>query len=64
MRTKFKIMYPKDHPEKPGQPFLTTGKDMVVMNGQGIFFVYNGEQYYPSIRPLYHVLAKYDVIWK
>lgn len=65
MRKKFKIMYPEDHPDKElaGKPFKAKGKDMVVVNGQGIFFMFNGETYYPSIRPLSHVLPKYDVVW-
>lgn len=66
MRTQFKIMYPKDHSDvkKQGQPYRPKGKDMVVMNNKGIFFLFNGETYYPSIRPLCDVLSKYDVIWK
>ena len=66
MRKKFKIMYPEDHadPKKAGKPFHGGGKDMVVMNGSGIFFLFNGEQYYPSIRKLSSVLPKYDVVWK
>lgn len=64
MRKKFKIMYPQDHPDenKRGKPFLTKDKNMIVMNGKGIFFMFNGETYYPSIRPLSDVLPKYDVI--
>ena len=59
-------MYPEDHHEveKRGKPFHTTGKDMVVMNGSGVFFLFNGAQYYPSIQPLFKVLPKYDVVWK
>lgn len=36
MRTKFKILYPEDHPdeEKRGKVFKTKGKDMIVMNNQ------------------------------
>ena len=66
MRRKFKIMYPNDHPDqdKRGKPYLTKEKDMVVMNKQGIFFLFNGATYYPSIRKLSDVLPKYDVIWK
>ena len=65
-RLKFKIMYPKDYhdPKKAGQPYHTTGKDMVVMSNKGIFFMFNGETYYPSLRPLSDVLYKYDVVWK
>jgi hypothetical protein len=65
MRKKFKIMYPSDYvdAEKRGKPYLAKGKDMVVMNGQGIFFLFNGETYYPSIRKLSDVLHKYDVVW-
>jgi hypothetical protein len=44
---------------KPKNPL-----DMIVMNGSGVFFVYNNEEYYPSIRKLSDVLFKYDVVWK
>jgi len=66
MRKKFKILYPKDYydSEKRGQPYKPPAKSMVVMNGSGVFFLFNGEQYYPSIRKLSDVLDKYDVIWK
>ena len=66
MRKKFKILYPKDHPdpEKRGKAYKTKGKDMIVMNQQGIFFMFNGETYYPSIKPLSDVLPKYDVEWR
>ena len=65
-RKKFKIMYPADHHEveKQGKPYHPPAKSMVVMNGSGVFFLYNGEQYYPSIKRLSDVLLKYDVVWK
>ena len=66
MRKKFKILYPMDHDdvEKRGKAYKTKGKDMIVMNQQGIFFMFNGETYYPSIKPLSDVLPKYDVEWR
>jgi len=66
MRKKYKIMYPDDYHDKSkrGTAFKGGPMDMVVMNGSGIFFLFNGEQYYPSIRPLSDVLPKYDVVWK
>ena len=66
MKKKFKIMYPDDHhePEKRGHPYHPPSKCMVVMNGSGVFFLYNGEPYYPSIQKLSFVLPKYDVVWK
>jgi len=66
MRRKFKIMYPQDHfeEEKRGKPYRPPAKGMVVMNTAGIFFLFIGEDYYPSIRKLSEVLRKYDVIWK
>lgn len=66
VRKKFKIMYPDDHHDvkKQGKPYMPPPKCMVVMNTSGIFFLYNGEQYYPSIKKLSDVLPKYDVIWK
>lgn len=65
MRKKFKILYPMDHPDesKRGTAFKTKGKDMLVMNNEGIFFIFNGETYYPSIRKLTYDLPKYDVEW-
>jgi hypothetical protein len=60
-------MYPVDYPiaDLRGKPFKpASNKDMVVMNGSGVFFIFNGEEYYPSIRKLSSVLHKYDVVWK
>jgi hypothetical protein len=37
---------------------------MVVMNGGGVFFLYDDETYYPSIQRLSEVLSCYDVVWK
>jgi len=66
MRKKFEIFYPSDYPEVEKQKtrYKPTGKNMLVMNNNGIFFLYNGEQFYPSIRKLSDVLPKYDVVWK
>lgn len=66
MRKKFKIMYSNDHHEidKRGKPYKPPANSMVVMNGQGIFFLYIGEEYYPCITPLHDILPTYDVIWK
>ncbi len=66
MKRKFKIMYPNDHHEleKRNKPYHPPAQSMVVMNGSGIFFLYSGEEYYPSIQKLSEVLFKYDVIWK
>lgn len=58
MRKKFKIMHPN------GKPYLSPPNSMVVMNGQGIFFLYHNEQYYPWIQPLHEAISKYDVVWK
>ena len=59
-------MYPKDYHDKnkSGKPYLPPAKCMIVMNSAGIFFLYNGETYYPSIEKLSSVLFKYDVIWR
>lgn len=66
MKKKFKIMYPEDHVdvEAHGKPYKPPTKFMVVMNGSGVFFLYNGEGYYSSTRKLSDVLYKYDVVWK
>ena len=59
-------MYPNDHHEvsKQGKPYRPPAKNMVVMNGAGVFFLFSGEEYYPSIQKLSNVLPKYDVVWK
>lgn len=66
MRKKFEIYYSKDNPdpEKAGKRYKPKGKDMLVMNSSGIFFVYNGETYYPSIRKLVDKIGNFDVVWK
>jgi len=66
MRKKFKVFYSKDNPDpsKAGQRYKPTGKDMVVMNNQGVFFVFNGEPFYPSITRLSDKIGNYDVEWK
>ena len=65
MRKKFKILYPVDHPEKEkrGQCYKPPKDCMLVMNNEGIFFLYNNSDYYPSINKLSNVLPKYDVVW-
>ncbi len=56
-------MLPPVNNEKP-KPYIPPPEKMVVMNGGGVFFLYSGEQYYPSIIKLSDVLPKYDVVWK
>ena len=65
MRKKFKIFYSKDNPDeaKAGKQYKPSGKDMLVMNNNGVFFVFNGEPYYPSIWPLAYRIGNYDVVW-
>ena len=65
MRKKFEIYYSTDNhdPTLAGKKYKPTGKDMLVMNNAGVFFVYNGETYYPSITPLVHKIGNYDVKW-
>lgn len=65
MRRKFKIFYSKYHPDegKAGTRYKPTGRDMLVMNSGGVFFVYNGEDYYPSICSLVDKIGNYDVEW-
>ena len=66
-RKKFKIFYPADHidPTLAGQQYLpvVNSEDMLVMNNQGIFFIYNNTTYYPSIRKLSDTIGNYDVKW-
>lgn len=65
-KKKFKIMHPSDYhnEKKRGKPYLPPAKHMVVMNGSGVFFLFSGEKYYPSIQKLSDVLYSYDVVWK
>lgn len=64
-RKKFKVLYPMDHydPELRGKPYKTSGKNMIVMNQSGVFFVYSHDPYYPSIRKLSDILPRYDVVF-
>ena len=64
-RKKFKIYYPKDHPdpEKAGKLYKPANKDMVVVNNEVIFFYFFGEKYYPSLHPLSDITGNYDVMW-
>jgi hypothetical protein len=66
MKKKFKIMYGENHPnhELRGKPYKPPQNCMVVMNGGGVFFLYDDETYYPSIQRLSEVLSCYDVVWK
>ena len=65
MRKKFKIFYPQGHsdPDKAGKQFKPSSEEMIVMNSSGVFFIYNGRTYYPSIRKLSDEIASYDVVW-
>lgn len=66
MRKKFKVYYSEDNhdQEKAGKQYKPTGKDMLVMNSAGVFFVFNGEDYYPSIKRLFDKIGNYDVVWE
>lgn len=66
MRKKFKVFYSTDNQdtEKAGKRYKPTGKDMLVMNSAGVFFVFNGETYYHSIKPLVDKIGNYDVVWE
>lgn len=66
MRRKFKIMYPTDHadPALRGKMYKPPKNCMIVMNSDGIFFLYNGETYYPSITKLSRIIPVYDVVWE
>jgi hypothetical protein len=65
MRRHFQIYYGENNAdkEKAGLRYKPTGKDMVVMNSSGVFFVFNGEPYYPSIRRLSDAIGTYDIRW-
>lgn len=64
-RKKFQIFYPEGHldPSLAGKQYKPTGNKMLVMNNEGIFFVYHGEQYYPWIQRLSDAIRNYDVKW-
>ena len=66
MRKKFTIFYDIHHHDikKAGTKFKPAERDMVVMNGHGVFFLVNAEKYYPSIRLLSDVIGRYNVEWK
>ncbi len=66
MKKKFEIYYSEyqEDKEKAGTRYKPSGKDMLVMNSAGVFFIFNGETYYPSIRPLVSSIGNYDVRWK
>ena len=66
MRNKFKIYYPEDHPdpEKAGKVFDPQGSyTMVVMNPDGIFYLYYTEYFRPTFKKLSTILPKYEVVW-
>ncbi len=65
MRRKFKIYYSGSHPDpnRAGKRYKPTEKDMLVMNSGGVFMIFNGEPYYPSIRSLFDEIGPYDVKW-
>ncbi len=65
MRKRFSIFYSKSNPDldKAGKRYKPSGKDMLVMNSDGVFFVFNGNTYYPSIKPLVDKIGDYDVVW-
>ena len=66
MKKKFEIYYSEYHEDKnkAGTRYKPSGKDMLVMNSAGVFFIFNGETYYPSIRSLVSSIGNYDVKWK
>jgi predicted ribosome-associated RNA-binding protein Tma20 len=65
MKRKFKIFYPETHanPEKAGLKYKPPHGHMLVMNNDGVFFLYDSEPYYPSISLLSDVIGHYDVVW-
>jgi len=59
MRKKFKVVDPST-----GERYKPGDKKMVVMNSDGVFFVFCGEKYYPSLWKLSDKLPKYDIVWE
>lgn len=67
MKVKYKIMYPSDHPDAglAGKAYKPQAGRMVVMNGRGIFFLFDSGDYGEHcLQLLSNVLSKYDVVWK
>ena len=66
MRKKFKILYPADYYDetKRGKKYKPVDGKMIVMNSDGVFFLYDTAPFYPSIKKLSKVLPQYDVEWK
>jgi len=64
-RKKFQIFYPEDHHDSTlaGKQYKPKGQSMLVMNNEGIFFIFSGDSYSSSIRRLSDVIGKYDVKW-
>lgn len=59
MKNKFKII-----DASTGEKYKLKEGEMVVMNGQGIFFLVAGlNDYYMGMRKLSDVCPKYDVVW-
>lgn len=66
MKRKFKIYYLSDHadPLLAGTKYKPPEDHMVVMSGDGVFFLICGvNDYYPNIKRLSQVLPKWDVVW-
>jgi hypothetical protein len=66
MKRKFKINYPTDHsdPLLAGTRYKPPEDHMVVMSGDGVFFLICGvNDYYPYVKTLSKELPKYDVVW-
>lgn len=60
MKNKFKII-----DGSSGEKLKLGEGQMVVMNGDGIFFLIGGlNDYYMGMRKLSDVCPKYDVVWK
>ena len=64
-KRKFKIFHSEQHsdPNKAGKKFKPNKNQMIIMNSDGIFFLYT-HCTYPYIMKLSELIGNYDVIWK
>lgn len=66
MKKKFVISYCKNNPlpELAGKVYRPPNNGMLVMNAQGIFFLYISDGYSSDISKLSDVIGNYNVRWK
>lgn len=65
MRRKFAVFYCPHNPDpnKAGKRYKPPRGKMLMMSDAGVFFEYDGRQFYPYAKPLVDVIGNFDVIW-